>query len=57
MIHHRQRLPIGFKPSNHLLGVHARLAESERDPLVDWLGLLSDIDDARVAFLTCSRSL
>ena len=50
MIHHRQRLALGFEPGGDLLRVHAQLDDLERDAAAHRFGLLSDIHDAAAAF-------
>src|SRR6266853_4531456 len=35
VIHQRQRLPLGFKPGDHALGVHSQLDDFQRDPPSD----------------------
>jgi hypothetical protein len=35
MIHHRQRLPLGLEPRDHLLGVHPQLDNFERHGHID----------------------
>ena len=57
MIHHRQRLPLGLEAGDHLLGVHARLDDLQRDPAADRLGLLGDIDDAHSPFADLLQQL
>ena len=50
MIHHRQGLPLGLEPGDHLPRVHARLDDLERDPALDRLRLLGHVDHAHAAF-------
>ena len=49
MIHHGQRLPLGFEASNDLLGVHAQLDDLQRHAAADRLLLLGHIDRAEAA--------
>ena len=46
MVHQRQRLPLGLEPGQHLLRVHPRLDDLERDEPLDRLGLLGQLDHA-----------
>ena len=57
MVHHRQRLPLGLEAGDHLLGVHARLDDLQRDAAADRLGLLGDIDDAHAPFADLLQQL
>ena len=57
MVHHRQGLPLGLEPGDHLLGVHARLDDLERHAAADRLGLLGDIDDAHAPFADLLQQL
>ena len=57
MVHHRQGLPLGLEPGDHLLGVHARLDDLQRDAAADRLGLLGDIDDAHSPFADLLQQL
>ena len=50
MIHHRQRLPLGFKARDDLLGVHAQLDDLERDAAADRFLLFGHVNDAAAAF-------
>jgi hypothetical protein len=43
MIHHRQRLALGFKASDHLFGIHPQLDHFEGDATPDRLFLLCHI--------------
>ena len=49
MIHHGQRLPLGFEARNDLLGVHAQLDDLQRHAAADRLLLLGHIDRAEAA--------
>src|SRR5208282_6682571 len=46
VIHHRQRLPLGFEAGHHRLGVHTQLDNLERDSTADRFSLFGDIDNA-----------
>ena len=50
MIHQRQRLPLGLKPSHHLAGIHARLDDLQRHLAANRLLLLGHEHDAEAAF-------
>ena len=49
VIHHRQRLPLGLEPRDHLLGVHAELDDLQGDPASDRVLLLGHVHDAEAA--------
>jgi hypothetical protein len=49
MVHHRQRLTLGFKARDDLARVHAELNYFESDPAADGLFLLSYEDSATTA--------
>ena len=57
MVHHRQGLPLGLEPGDHLLGVHARLDDLQRDAAADRLGLLGDKDDSHSPFANLLQQL
>ena len=57
MIHHRQRLPLGLEAGDHLLAVHARLDDLQRDTAADRLGLLGHIDEAHAPFADLLQEL
>ncbi len=50
MVHHGQRLALGLEAGHDLLGVHAELDDLQRDPALDRLGLLGQVDDPHPAF-------
>ena len=50
MIHHRQRLALGFEAGDDLLGVHAQLDDLERDAAAHRFLLLGHVDHAAAAF-------
>ena len=50
MIHHGQRLLLGFKPGNHIFRVHAQLDDFERNPAANRLFLLRHINHPAAAF-------
>src|SRR6185369_3612229 len=50
VVHHRQRLPLGFEATDHLAGVHARPDHLERDAAADWPLLLGEEHDAEATF-------
>jgi hypothetical protein len=50
MIHHGQRLALGFEPREHLARIHTRLDELERDFAPDRLRLLSNPDRPHAPF-------
>ena len=50
MIHHGERLPLGFEPRDDLPGVHAQLDDLQRHTTADRLFLLGHIDHAEAAF-------
>ena len=49
MVHHRERLPLGFKARDHLPGVHAELDDLQRDAAADRLLLFGHVDDPAAA--------
>ena len=49
MIHHRERLPLGLKAGDDLLGVHAQLDDLECHAAADGFLLFGDIDHATAA--------
>ncbi len=57
MVHHRQRLPLGFEAGDHLPRVHARLDDLQRDAAFDRLLLLGHVDDAHAAFADLLQQL
>ena len=57
MVHHRQRLPLGLEPCDHLPRVHSRLDDLQRHPPLDRLGLLGHVDDAHAAFAELLQQL
>ena len=50
MIHHRQRLTLGFEASHNFAGVHADFDDLERDTAFDRLTLFGHVNDAKAAF-------
>ncbi len=50
MVHHRQRLTLGFEAGHHFAGVHADFDDFERNAAFDRLPLLGHINDAEAAF-------
>ena len=50
MVHHRQCLPLGLEPGNHLPGIHSRLDDLQRYLARNRLGLLGHVDDAHTPF-------
>ena len=50
MVHHGQRLPLGFKTSQDLSRIHADFDELERDAALDRLRLFGDPDGAHAPF-------
>jgi len=50
VIHHRQRLPLGFESREDLAAVHARLDELDRHAAADRFGLLGDPNGAHAPF-------
>jgi hypothetical protein len=44
VVHHRQGLALGLEAGDHLLGVHARLDDLQRDPAPNRLDLLGEPD-------------
>jgi hypothetical protein len=50
MIHERQRLPLGFKSSQHALGIHARFDQLDRNDASHWLRLLCHPDGSHPDF-------
>ena len=50
MIHHRQRLPLGFETRDDAFRVHAQLDDLERDAAADGLLLFGHANDAAAAF-------
>ena len=50
MVHHRQRLPLGFEAGDHLPGVHSRFDDLERDPAFHGFGLFGHVDRPHAAF-------
>ena len=57
MVHHRQRLPLGLEPGDHLPRVHARLDDLQRHAPLDRLVLLGHEDDAHAAFADLLQQL
>ena len=57
MVHHRQRLPLGLEAGDHLLAVHARLDDLERDAAADRLLLLGHVDHAHAPFADLLQEL
>ena len=50
MVHHRQRLPLGFEARDDGFGVHAELDDLERDAAAHRFLLLGHVNDAAAAF-------
>jgi hypothetical protein len=50
MVHQRQRLPFGFKPRDHLFGIHAELDNLQRDAAPHRFLLLGHVNHAAAAF-------
>jgi hypothetical protein len=50
MIHHRQRLPLGFKPGNDLLRIHPGLHDLQRYLALNRLHLLGHEHDTKATF-------
>ena len=50
MVHHRESLPLGLKPRDHLPRIHSWLDDLQRDASLDRLFLLGHVDDAHAAF-------
>ena len=50
VVHHRQRLSLGFEPGDDLPRVHAQLDDLERDAAANWFFLLGHIDHAAAPF-------
>ena len=57
MIHHRERLPLLFKPAHHLSGVHPGLDNFQRDSSADRLLLLRHPDCAKSALANLLEQL
>ena len=57
MVHQRQRLPLGLEAGDHLLRVHARLDDLERDLALDRRRLLGHEDGAVAPFADRFQSL
>jgi hypothetical protein len=57
MVHHGQRLALGFEASDDGLGIHAQLDDFERDPSPNRFGLLGDIDHATASFANSLEQL
>ena len=57
MIHQRQRLPLGLKPGDDTLGVHAQLDDFERHPPAHRFFLLGHINHAAAAFADSLQQL
>jgi hypothetical protein len=49
MVHHGQGLPLGLEAGDHLIRVHPRLDDLQRDPAAHGQSLLSRVDDAHAA--------
>jgi hypothetical protein len=49
VVHQRQRLLLGFKTGNNLLGIHTRLDDLQGNLPPDGLMLLGKVDDAHTA--------
>jgi hypothetical protein len=50
VVHQRQRLPLGFKAGDHVLGVHAELDDFERDPAANRLLLFGHVNHTAAPF-------
>ena len=50
MVHHRQRLALGFEAGDDRLGVHAQLDDLERDAAAHRFLLLGHVNHAAAAF-------
>src|SRR5262249_21407708 len=50
MVHHRERLPLVVKASQHLRGIHARLHDLEGHVPTNGLELLGEVDTAHPSF-------
>jgi hypothetical protein len=50
MIHERERLPLGLKPGDYLLGVHSGFDDLDRHLTPNWSGLLCQPDLTHAAF-------
>ena len=57
MVHHGQRLPLGFEAGDDLLGVHAQLDDLERDAAADRFLLLGHVDNPATAFADLLQQL
>src|SRR4030095_11748823 len=57
MVHHRQRLALGFEPGDEPAAVHAQLDDLERHAAAHRLGLLRDIYHAAPAFADALQQL
>jgi hypothetical protein len=56
MVHHRQRLPLGFESRHHLPRVHPQLDDLQRHAAAHGSLLLGHIDDAEPSFADFSSS-
>jgi hypothetical protein len=50
MVHHGQRLSFGFKPGDHLTGVHPELDDLERDLAHDRFALFGHVNHTHSPF-------
>ena len=57
MIHHRQGLPLGLEPREHLPRIHARLDDLQRHATPDRRLLLGHVDDAEAPFADLLQQL
>ena len=57
MIHHRDRLPLGFKARDHGFGIHAELDDLERHAAADRFGLLGHVNHAAAALADLLKQL
>src|SRR4051794_19233389 len=57
VVHQRQRLPLGFEPSDNLPGVHAQLDDLKGHSPLDWFALLGGPHRAEAALTELFQEL
>ncbi len=57
VVHHRERLALGFEAGDHLAGVHAGLDDFQGDGALDRVRLFGHKDDAHAAFADLLQEL
>ena len=57
MVHHRQSLPLGLEPRDHLAGIHPRLDDLQGNFTPHRLELLGHVHDAHAPFADLLKQL